>query len=581
MRFLRYLAVLLAVCVGSTAMAQTKTPAQLLLEFRTCAAQGLPSGCIGPAQEQDMINTLVARTPVSLQEFYLASDGVIPAQTPSISATGLPNYDNAFTRAWAFFAANPNGQLRLPTGTFGVQHPIVVPGDGIMIFGDNSGLGGQNGTSIDCSGLLSTFTSTSQVGTTHSNYTIDGIGATTGWAVGDQITFSGSRTGAFITAVAANSVTLSRAASTSLTGTPLTITRWPDCMTVPGSGNGSFNHGFSLTDVNLFNAKGHVIHVTALAAEMFWMNRVGASCDNTGVGDGFQFDGVGSTPLHLGVLSSFSCWNGLELTATPTGTVIDYISGDNHNHSLVEIHGGVSTITIKGWKAENSLTGTMPYVFYLRDLNESYVNIGVGQFHAFGNTPPADFPNPSVIYETTTNGGSGMVEWEGIMFSAPPDYMGYYYGGNLYKPSFTVAQLNADNFAFFGPTNGYMGLASNGPWIVRGGYAGRDASSIDNNAGFGKTAHAGGGAAGATLCQGTICHFDNVATDGDSGLFSPAYPGLNNEKLVNDGAHILTMWPDQAVPDTVNGTTSFSLPPGKWAQCFCAVNHKRFCSQLN
>lgn len=72
---------LVAVILGAffvvPSFAQTaKTPANLLLEERTCAAQGLPAGCITPNSLGDIVQTFVGRTSVSVTEYGAKCDGV-------------------------------------------------------------------------------------------------------------------------------------------------------------------------------------------------------------------------------------------------------------------------------------------------------------------------------------------------------------------------------------------------------------------------------------------------------------------------------------------------------------------------
>lgn len=89
----------------------------------------------------------------------------------------------------------------------------------------------------------------------------------------------------------------------------------------------------------------------------------------------------------------------------------------------------------------------------------------------------------------------------------------------------------------------------------------------------GLTALASGGASGATAVTAEIARFTTVANDHDSCILPVAKPGVELT-IINAGSHILDIYPNQTLPDTINALTAgnpLSISATKVVMLYCTL----------
>lgn len=136
------LAITIGTTLGLTAAATTpvfaqKTPAQLLSEFQTCAAQGKAPGCITTSNIQDIINTYAGRTPLSVMDYGAKCDG---HTDDGAVISGVAAIANAASGAVYF----PVGQTCYIASGYNIVFNVPIfsaPGRATITFGTDAGSG--------------------------------------------------------------------------------------------------------------------------------------------------------------------------------------------------------------------------------------------------------------------------------------------------------------------------------------------------------------------------------------------------------------------------------------------------------
>lgn len=118
--------------------------------------------------------------------------------------------------------------------------------------------------------------------------------------------------------------------------------------------SGFFAHGTSIEFMQFRHAKKHGLHAANLNIGQYcrFDKLASVGCG----GDGFRFNTGWDTPLIMGDIAAFRCFNGLHIVHPPVSMIaVNHLSGDHNSNSLMEVGNGnykQSLIQIANWKCE-------------------------------------------------------------------------------------------------------------------------------------------------------------------------------------------------------------------------------------